>query len=307
MAIAELVTLIRNVENDRPRNVTEIYFVRKQGQAYRSYKPQMDAGVQQDILDMIIPVLKGQLENLHLVNYSPVGVADGEMEEVDSENVPQVNEFLRSLTEDEVLLEEENLDLKNIAFYCLQIIYNGGELYLFRQFSKLKKLRKGYLARLFHNQLVAMEKEFIGIDETVDIALFNGKLYILNHISLERVFNYRDEYLKATHEAMGEILSKGVLANIEQFSDDCSRDVRAMKRITDIMSKGRLPLFFENFDKVPAIVNNLGIDIQFDDDGKLIYRDKGQLFPIIYLMSDAYFKSLLAERTGIAKTEEAIT
>ena len=80
-----------------------------------------------------------------------------------------------------------------------------------------------------------------------------------------------------------------------------------MKRITDIMAKDRLPLLFENFDKVPDIVSSLGMDIQFNADGKLIYRDKGQLFPIIYLMSDAYFKSLLAERTGIAKTEEAVS
>ncbi len=307
MAISELLTLIRNVKSDRPSNVTEIYFVRKQKQAYRSFKPQMSADVQQDILEMILPVLEGQLERLHLVNYNPIGVADEEMEELTAENVPQVNAFLTSINEDELLLDEENLDLKNIAFYCLRITYNGNELYLFRQFSKLRRLRKGYLTRLQNNQLVAMEKEFIGIDEIVDIVLFNGRLYILNHISLERVFNYRDEYLKVTHTAMDEIFSKGVLANIEQFSEDCSRDVRAMKRITDIMAKDRLPLFFENFDKVPDIVSSLGMDIQFNADGKLIYRDKGQLFPIIYLMSDAYFKSLLAERTGIAKTEEAVS
>lgn len=307
MAISELLTLIRNVKSDRPSNVTEIYFVRKQKQAYRSFKPQMSADVQQDILEMILPVLEGQLERLHLVNYNPIGVADEEMEELTAENVPQVNAFLTSINEDELLLDEENLDLKNIAFYCLRITYNGNELYLFRQFSKLRRLRKGYLTRLQNNQLVAMEKEFIGIDEIVDIVLFNGRLYILNHISLERVFNYRDEYLKVTHTAMDEIFSKGVLANIEQFSEDCSRDVRAMQRITDIMAKDRLPLFFENFDKVPDIVSSLGMDIQFNADGKLIYRDKGQLFPIIYLMSDAYFKSLLAERTGIAKTEEAVS
>ena len=151
-----------------------------------------------------------------------------------------------------------------------------------------------------------MDKEFIGIDETADIILSDDKLYILNHISLERVFNYRDKYLQATNEAMGELLNKAVIANMEQFADDCSRDVRAMKRITDIMTKGRLPLFFDNFDKVPSIIELLGIDIEFDDEGKMIYRDRSQLFPIIYLLSDAYFKSLIAERTGIAKTEEAI-
>lgn len=84
---------------------------------------------------------------------------------------------------------------------------------------------------------------------------------ILNHISLERIFNYRDAYKAKTDEAMGAILTQGVLVNIEQFADDCSRDVRIMKRFTNIMSKGRLPLFFDNYDKVEGIVKDLGLDI----------------------------------------------
>jgi len=52
--------------------------------------------------------------------------------------------------------------------------------------------------------------------------LSDDKLYILNHISLERVFNYRDKYLQATNEAMGELLNKAVIANMEQFADDCT-------------------------------------------------------------------------------------
>ena len=55
----------------------------------------------------------------------------------------------------------------------------------------------------------------------------------------------------------------------------------------------RLPLFFDNYDKVEGIVKDLGLDIEFDENGKLIYREKSQLYHIVNLMSDAYFKSLL--------------
>lgn len=94
---------------------------------------------------------------------------------------------------------------------------------------------------------------------------------------------------------------------MEQFSEDCTSDVRIMKRFTNIMTQGRLPLFFQNFDKVPGIVQEPGLDIEYDEDeGKLVYREKSQLFHIINLMSDAYFKSLLLDRTGIAIIEETI-
>lgn len=138
------------------------------------------------------------------------------------------------------------------------------------------------------------------------MVLHDDVLLILNHISLERIFNYRDEYLKITNAAIGEIVNQGIMENVEQFSDDCQRDVRIMKRFTDMMSKERLPLFFEHYDRVPEIVNALNLDLEFDEEGKIIYREKSQLFHIINLMSDAYFKSLLAERIGVVKTEDTI-
>ena len=79
-----------------------------------------------------------------------------------------------------------------------------------------------------------------------------------------------------------------------------------MKRFTDMMSKDRLPLFFAHYDRVPEIVNALNLDLEFDEEGKIIYREKSQLFHIINLMSDSYFKSLLAERFGVAKTEDIL-
>ena len=131
-------------------------------------------------------------------------------------------------------------------------------------------------------------------------------MIILNHISLERIFNYRDEFLKITNAAIGDIVDQGIMQNVEQFSEDCRRDVRIMKRFTDMMSKDRLPLFFDHYDKVSEIVAALNLDLEFDAEGKIIYREKSQLFHIINLMSDAYFKSLLAERLGVVKTEDTL-
>lgn len=158
--------------------------------------------------------------------------------------------------------------------------------------------------RLLNDELTAMDNNFIGIDDTVDILVFDKSVYIFNHVSLERIFQYKDEFLAKTSEALGEILKQNVISNIEQFTEDCTRDVRITKRFTNIMTKGRLPIFFDNYDKVPEIVQELELGIEFDVEGKLIYREKSQLFLIINLLSDAYFRSLLANRKGIAKTEE---
>lgn len=301
----ELQELIRAINRDKPTNILKAFFVKKPSASkMQSFQPQVSNEVQQDIIQLVFPYIEKQLENSNLVEYNPAGVMDGEIEYLDKNSIEQINTFLDSINDDNIFKEMSQLEIKKVNFYCFEINFNGKTVYIFRQFSKMKKLRSGYIARFFQNELKAMDGDFLGIDETTDMILTDDQIIVFNHISLERIFNYRDQYLNKTHEAMGEILQQGVIANLEQFNEDCCRDVRIMKRFTNIMTKGRLPLFFENYEKVPDIVKELGLDITFDDDGKIEYKDKTQLYHIVTLMSDSYFESLLAKRKGIAKLEE---
>lgn len=303
----ELKSFIASIHADQPENCLSVFFSRRitnnGATKYSTHQPGVSNELQKDIQSTIFPYIEKQLRSLQIVDYNPVGVLDGELEKLSLSEVPMFEVFKESLKSENLYRDMSSLKIDKIGFYCIRIIYNEKELYLFRQFQKLKKLRSGILTRITDNQLNVIESDFLGIDELTDILAFNGSLYLLNHISLERVFNYRDEFLRKTSEALGEILSKGVLSNIEQFTADCCSDIRIMKRFTAIMTKERLPMFFDNYDRVPEIVGELGLDIEFDEDGKMIYRERSQLFHIVNLLSDSYFKSLLANRTGIAMVE----
>ena len=67
--------------------------------------------------------------------------------------------------------------------------------------------------------------------------------------------------------------------------------------------KNRLKLFFDNYDKVPEIVKENNLKIDFDAEGKIVYKDKTELYRITNLMADSYFRSLLLDRLGVAKLE----
>ena len=301
-----LKDFINQIESVRPSNCTKIYFSRRitnNNVKYITHQPSASNEVQYGVIDTMFPYIKHQLDTQDVLDYNPSGVLDDEIEKLDISSVPLFDEFIASIATDKINQEMSSLKIEKIGFYCVAITHNDKTLYLFRQFQKLKKLRQRFLTRIVDNELNIIEKDFLGIDEFTDMIAFDGKLILINHISLERIFDYRDEFLKKTNEALGEILSKQVISNIEQFADDCRSDVRIMKRFTNIMTKERLPLFFDNYERVPEIVKELELDIEFDDDGKLIYRERSQLFHIINLLSDSYFRSLLAQRTGVAKVE----
>lgn len=304
-----LKEFIDKIKSNQPRNVVKIYFSRKSNSSiskYITHNPSISGAVQTELFNTIFPYVDKQLDSLKLVDYNPLGVLDGELESISTEEIPLFQDFLNSITEENINKEMNSLRIEKIDFYCIEISYDGKTVYMFRQFQKLKKLRQGFLTRIIDNELNVIDNDFLGIDELIDMIVFEGKIYLFNHISLERVFSYRDEFLKKTNEALGEILTKNVISNIEQFTDDCRNDIRIMKRFTNIMTKERLPLFFDNYDKVPEIVAELELDLDFDEEGKIIYKERSQLFHIINLLSDAYFKSLLAQRTGVAKIEGEI-
>ncbi len=305
-----LKTFIATLKADQPENCVSVFFSRRitsNGTSkYSTHQPSVSAKVQNDILDTVFPYIEEQLDSHQIVEYNPVGVVDGALEKLSLAEIPMFETFRESLGAETLFRDMSSLKIDKIGFYCIRIVYDDKELYLFRQFQKLKKLRSGMLTRIIDNELNVIESDFLGIDELTDIIAFDGALYLFNHISLERIFNYRDEFLRKTNEALGEILSKGVLNNIDQFTADCCSDIRIMKRFTAIMTKERLPMFFDNYDRVPEIVKELGLDIEFDEDGKLIYRERSQLFHIVNLLSDSYFKSLLANRTGVAMVEGEI-
>lgn len=302
----EIISLLDQVKDNIPDNTMKMYFVEKPShEKFNSFMPQIANNIQRKILEMVIPNVIKSL-HLNVVMYNSIGVADEEIELLHPTQVQYVQTFLESIEPDALFKEMDQIRIGKIGFYCIELSVGDEKIYLFRQSSKMSRIRNSFIGHFFNNELKEMDNDFLGIDEYADMVLLDDMLIVLNHISLERIFNYRDEYLKTTNAAIGEIVNQDCMVNVEQFADDCRRDVRIMKRFTELMSKDRLPLFFDHYDKVPEICNNLELDIDFDEDGKMIYREKSQLFHIINLMSDSYFRSLLAERIGVAKTEEPV-
>ena len=212
----ELITLLERAQSESASNNLRVFFVKKpSSEKMQAFQPQVSTDIQNEISKLVLPNTILGLKNAVISDYNPVGVPDGQIEHISDSIVPQVELFFNAISDENLFKDMKLLSIGHIKYYCLCYSCNGKTLYLLRQFSKMKKLRSGYIARIVNDELVAMDGDFLGIDENVDIILYEKTLFVLNHISLERIFNYRDEYLKKTHEALGEILNTGCIKNME--------------------------------------------------------------------------------------------
>ena len=60
------------------------------------------------------------------------------------------------------------------------------------------------MGEFYDDELREMDSDFLGIDTLTDIVYDPDYeiLLVLNHISLERIFNYRDEFLNIANAAI---------------------------------------------------------------------------------------------------------
>lgn len=301
MNLTELGVFLDGVDDE---TLIEIGFARKNKGIINS--PQISYELKREIVGMLIQYVQKELTSSRVVEYQAVGSLDGEIEVIEVKNVisEEYNEVERRFIIS--ISDEKKFDWSKVDYYIIKIEIRGKSLSLYRQFPKMKRLRKGLLLQVFEDELVRMDTDFIGIDESVDILEWDGEFLIFNHIALERIFGYKDMFERKTREAIALIKDEKVFANIEDFQDACMRDSRIMKRFTYIMQKGRLPLFFKNIDKVPSLVKELDLNLSLDENNRLVYSERSQLYEITRLMSDSYFRSLLADRIGVAELEGTI-
>lgn len=157
----EIITFLDRVKTERPDNVMTMFFVQKPSrEKFVSFKPQISTELQKKILDMILPLAIKSLQ-LTVVPYNPVGVADEENELLPPSQVESVDKFLESIKQENLFTDMSELKIGRINFYSIQITYDGYTVYLFRQFSKMSKLRKGIISQLVNNELKEMDTDFL--------------------------------------------------------------------------------------------------------------------------------------------------
>lgn len=295
-----------NFKDKDNKDAIEMYFISKKDECkYGSYSPSISKSIQKKIQEITISKIKYVKELIDekgytLGEYNASGQVDEVIETCDKSFIKNIDNLLLSLNNENQL--ENMMKIDDIHTYCFDFKHKDKRILVFRRFTKMRKLRDGFLGSLIDGTFEKIGGEILGVDNDIDLVLYEDKLMILNHIALERIFDLEDQFKNEARGTINMIESKDIILNFEEFEKDVLNNIPAVKRLTKIGANKTLPLFFENFDKVVQVSKAFGLGITFnEDETKIVYDDKSQITEITLLMNDAYYKTLIGNQKGMDK------
>lgn len=291
---------INNINIDEASSIS-IKLIQKIDAGYEVYEPTVRNPMREELIDLYNEVFQTRLYDLPQEVYNPNIGQDGYLS-IATLDVAYVDNTIAEI-EDEVNIhgDMQDMNLNDINFYCIRLTHNNESMYIFRRFTKMKKIRRGILGILDDNTLRKFENElFIGIDRDIDILVFQNEMLIINRFALQTIFNLQDYFTERATEALNHIETGNLITNFEEFREDCLNDRQASKRITKIINTpGRIEGFLQNGHLLPNVIAEADLDIDLNEGGQLVYtRNRQVRSQILFCIADAYYESLIMGRIG---------
>lgn len=303
----EVTTILKKPNEDLS---VRLYFTQKVGERYTTYSPSIETDIFDELLNLVERnILK--FKEHEQVYFSPVGYKENTVEICNVDYILKYDDLVSSFYDDDLIIRDElsNKDVNSLSFYTIKIEYKDTDgtdkdILIFRRITKFRKLSQaGMFGSIKRNSFSKIEDNLIGLDGDVDLIVKNGKILILNHVSLERIFSLSTQYLENAKTAIDIIKTAGRISPFEEFEEDCLNDRRVTRILTKMLSEDDdLEKCFENFGNVIDVIEIFELRINIDNTGEkeiIMYEEKNQLMDIIRLVRDSYYRSIIREEPGV--------
>lgn len=294
MDICRVKNILDDLDTSRTESIS-LFFIEKRKNGYTNHVAIIEEDVREAIRDVYLEFLSKPSANLEQIAYNPNGVVDGKLEISDLETANMRNILEKIESEETKNYDFKQMDINKINFYCIKIKFEEEEFYFFRKFNKLKKLTHGVQGFLNGNGFVRVNQKIIGIDDQVDILIYNNEAAIFSRFALQTMFDLNDYFVQRTKIAMELIKNSNQIINFEQFETDCLSDKTAIKRLTKIVNTPNLITnFIDNISNLPKAITEADLSIELDAKGMIDYRgSREERNHILSCMADRYYISLL--------------
>lgn len=296
MDICRVRGMLEHLDTSRTESIS-LFFIEKKKKGYTNHVAIIKEDVRKAIRNVYLDFLSKPSANLEQIAYNPNGAVDGKLEISDLETANMGDILKKIENEENKNYDFKEIDINKINFYCIKIKFEEEEFYFFRKFNKLKKLTNGVQGFLNGNSFVRVDQKTIGIDDQVDILIYNNEAAIFARFALQTMFDLNDYFVERTKVAMEMIRNSNQIINFEQFEADCLSDKTAVKRLTKIVNTPNLITnFIDNISNLPKAITEASLSIELDATGMIDYRgSREERNHILSCMADRYYISLLCE------------
>lgn len=285
---------IRRLVNDYDNLLVHFCYKNDDG-AYISLTPAVVGDVPEKIVEIIDANINTYF-NSRQSEYNQAGVIDGDIETCGINNHPVINDLIASFD----IPQPDNINPYDIEFFVYEIQSNDTSLYFVRRHNRLRSFRKGFFGKMLNNQFNSLEQEdILGIDDKIDLIIYNEEVLILYHTAFERIFDLRNQFMEAAVNVLDNHLFYDRIQGFEQLRDDLLENLNYVKRVSKLNEVETSLLFLQRPDSTRNVIARFTLDIDMDNHGNIIYRDKTQLSEFINLMQDAYYVTLIGEGNGV--------
>lgn len=304
MELTELQDFLAHPDTDM-----SLFFTRKVSNNlnFISYRSAVGDNIRDTLMDLFVNYVNSLiLENAEVEEYNPTGVADGTYETVNTSEISCYSQYEDSLAD-----ANNNEDLEdeadNLNFYTVTLTnHTLHQSYkLIRRVTKFKRLySKGVVAFFRGQELNRIDAKMIGLDGQIDIIQHDNELLLLNHIAIERVFFMDETFSSKATEMLTLIKTGGYITNFDDFEEACLSDKRIQKTITKMANEDiNWENALNNFDEVITTIDMFDLNIEYNQIPKntLIFESKNQVMPILNLVRDSYYRTLINNHLGTDK------
>ncbi|WP_313999916.1 Kiwa anti-phage protein KwaB-like domain-containing protein [Lactobacillus paragasseri] len=264
---------------------------------WRTITPTINSNVKNGIIDIICNQLNW-CDGLEEKSYNIIGAED---DIVEVTNVADFNEswdkIKQSFAQPTI---SSRVTVNHYDFFTYELdTSNNKKMYVLRRINKVKAIKSGILGKLFDGEFSKIEtSNLLGIDNAIDLLIYEDKIWVFKHIALERIFKLKDEFKEKAKEVLENKIFTDKIKNFDNLKERALKNGNYVKRLAKLHDSSQVTLFLDKIDKTEIVIEKFALDIEVEN-GVLIYRDETQVGNFINLMQDSYYQTLIGEENGI--------
>ena len=263
---------------------------------FRTVTPELTSSIKEEITNLIIKQLN-YFNSLELKEYNIVGKNDDTIEKVELKDYSDYFDKIKKSFDVPVEVNKA-IDTNNYDFFTFCYGNNEKTVYFLRKINRMRALKQGLICKLVNNKFSILDpKGILGIDNNIDLLIYDNQIYIFHHIAFERIFKLRNEFKEKAEKVLNNKIFKEKISNFDNLKKDALNNRNYIKRLAKLEGKN-VTLFLDKIEKTEKVIEKFSLDIEVENE-KLIYRDNTQAGNFINLMQDSYYQTLIGEKQGI--------